>query len=633
MTKARIGWHSNAPWAGTGYGMQTDLFVPLVQKLGYHVDVSANYGLGGAMLNASGYKVLPVGYDDWGNDILLGHKVYHQWDFTIILGDIWVYDPRILEQGQCYVWCPVDHDPAPPAVIKHAKAAAGVIAMSRFGERKLREAGLTNVWYVPHGVDTEKYKPMDRTEARQRLKLPQDAFVVGMVMANKGAPSRKAFDQQIRAFAQLREQHDDAILWLHTDVTGEMGEDLKRIMALAGLPDDAWRASNQYELRCGVFGSDYMNLLYNAFDVTLNATRGEGFGVPIIESQATGTPVIVTDATAPAELCGGGWKVKPVDKVYTGQASYQFIPSVDEIAAALAEAYSERGDNTRRHKARAFALDYDAQYISMMYWAPVLEDIASRHVNELTPQIQAVEGLPDVSLIIPTKAGGETLAKAIATAMSVKQVAMEVIVVDDNGRETPDQITENLKKLPKQTNGNTLRWVTHVDNEGQVNALITGTMAATGRYIMFHGDDDWVGDGLRDLVAAMDGAPDNVLFGYGSQQYHGERQDVVEPGQFDAERLWHNYYVLNGVIYRRQTFSEHKMMWYQLDGMVYPQDWDLALQIIDRGYVGMRVVTQSPVLHYTLTRGRQWSRMQGQMSDVMAAMRKRWPKMAEGVTA
>lgn len=37
---------------------------------------------------------------------------------------------------------------------------------------------------------------------------------------------------------------------------------------------------------------------------------GEGFGIPIIEAQAAGCPVIVTDCTAMTELCLSGWLIE-----------------------------------------------------------------------------------------------------------------------------------------------------------------------------------------------------------------------------------------------------------------------------------------------------------------------------------
>ena len=104
------------------------------------------------------------------------------------------------------MWAPVDEWPPPVAVVevlKHEKIQP--IAMCRFGEHWLKKSGLDPL-YVPHGVDTKVFKPGDRAAAREVLEIPEDAFLVGMVGANRGWSKhafRKAFPQAFDAFAQF----------------------------------------------------------------------------------------------------------------------------------------------------------------------------------------------------------------------------------------------------------------------------------------------------------------------------------------------------------------------------------------------------------------------------------------------
>jgi hypothetical protein len=59
------------------------------------------------------------------------------------------------------------------------------VAMSRFGERALRDAGFDPL-YAPHGVETSVFRPAeDRLAMRRFFKLPEDAFVIGMVANNR----------------------------------------------------------------------------------------------------------------------------------------------------------------------------------------------------------------------------------------------------------------------------------------------------------------------------------------------------------------------------------------------------------------------------------------------------------------
>ena len=57
---------------------------------------------------------------------------------------------------------------------------------------------------MPHGVATDVYRAAGRDEARDAGGLPRDAFVVGIVAVNKGAPSRKSLAEMIEAFAIFR---------------------------------------------------------------------------------------------------------------------------------------------------------------------------------------------------------------------------------------------------------------------------------------------------------------------------------------------------------------------------------------------------------------------------------------------
>jgi hypothetical protein len=82
----------------------------------------------------------------------------------------------------------------------------------------LREAGFDPL-YIPHGIETSVFKPIQRREARQALGWSEEGFIAGIVGTTKGYPARKYFDGQIRAFAAFHKRHPDSRLYLHTDLT------------------------------------------------------------------------------------------------------------------------------------------------------------------------------------------------------------------------------------------------------------------------------------------------------------------------------------------------------------------------------------------------------------------------------
>lgn len=368
----RILWHSNARHVPSGYGNQTNVFVPRIRDLGHEVIVSGYYGTRGALTHdQDGILTLPEGREKWGNDVLIADAEHYEVDIVITLMDAWVLRPEVMQQVKWYPWLPIDHDPVPPKVANVLKAAQRPIAYSEFGLDLLAEF---DPLYVPHGIDCEVFRPLD--DARQELGFPSDAFIVGIVATNIGRPGRKCFDQQIRAFAEFQRNHPSAMLYLHTEMACPVGEDLEWIIEQAGIPSDVIAIIDQYRYRRGMISQGEMAQIYSSLDVLLNATGGEGFGLPILEAQACGTQVIVTNFSSMPDLVFGGWAVKwdENDKFLTPQGSYQVLPPVSGIVDALERAWVAQDDD---FQTRAGAEEYDADLVTREYWEPVLTEIAN----------------------------------------------------------------------------------------------------------------------------------------------------------------------------------------------------------------------------------------------------------------
>lgn len=379
----KILWHSVAPWCPTGYGQQTATFVPRLRAAGHEITISARYGLEGGRITWKGdINVLPR--DDGIGDAIIAIYAKALKDCQVItLFDVWPFLEAVdvlRDVPRLACWVPVDHDPVPPRVAEFfQESRARPIAMSRFGEKALRDAGFDPL-YVPHGIDTDTFKPVDRDEARRFFGIQEGRFVVGMVANNNGnAPPRKAFPQALAAFAEFRENHEDAMLWLHCELTGRVnpgqpGVHIPTICERMQIPADsvAYTPALQGIAANGVPPSQ-LAMLYSAFDVLLNPSYGEGFGIPVVEAQACGTPVIVSEWTSMPELCGAGWRVDGEPWYDANQHSLYLAPSVPAIAAALEEAY-EKGSGMRE-KAREFAVRYDADRVMEEHWLPVLGEL------------------------------------------------------------------------------------------------------------------------------------------------------------------------------------------------------------------------------------------------------------------
>jgi len=379
----KILWHSNAPYVPTGYGQQTDIVTRQLRAAGHDVAISCFWGLGGAMLEREGIRLYPAD-EEWGNTTLVG--IAHHFGEgdasrvqVITLMDVWVLTAKILSTLNLASWVPVDHDPLPPRVREFfARTGSHPIAMSRFGERMLRDAGL-DPSYVPHGIPTDVFRPVPQDVARQLVgAIPADAFCVGMVAANKGqALPRKCFPQVFRAFAELARRHDDAFLYLHSmRQEPKNGLDLVQLADVMGVPLSRIVFTPPLALALGM-EQEKMAAVYSQFDVLANSSLGEGFGIPIVEAQACGVPVIVTDCTAMSELVGAGWSVGGELLYDPSQGAHYTLPRHDDLVDALEQAYQSRTGKPDP-AAIEFAAGYDAAKVFEAYWRPVLATLEER---------------------------------------------------------------------------------------------------------------------------------------------------------------------------------------------------------------------------------------------------------------
>jgi glycosyltransferase involved in cell wall biosynthesis len=378
----RILWYSNAPFTATGYGVQTADIITRFKEKEHEVAVAANYGLAGAPSMWNGIKIFPTGSAPYSDDVLAAH--YAEWthgsklpNVLFTLFDVWVFNTSFLQDIPRIVsWTPIDHVPIPPRVLNWLhQPNVTPMAMSKFGLDLMHKAGLDAV-YVPHGIG-DTFKPTSRSvfgTGRELMQVEDDKFVVMMNSANKGAaPCRKAFGENLLAFSIFAADKPDAVLYLHTEDRGTQGGiNLLALCKAVGLREDQVRFVDQYAYKMNI-AQDVLASLYTASDVLLACSMGEGFGVPVVEAQACGTPVIVSNFTAQPELVGDGFVVDAQPSWDAAQDAWFCVPFVKQIVEALETQYAK--PRTRSQDAMKFADDYRFSKVFDQYWKPFLKTL------------------------------------------------------------------------------------------------------------------------------------------------------------------------------------------------------------------------------------------------------------------
>lgn len=348
-----------------------------MQRLGHEVIISTYWGIQGGATQWENITVLPGFGPNYCTSSLFNHAQHFNPDLIITLGDIWVMDPHLLRQLPVAHWLPGDCRPMSLADRNVAEqTGAELIAMSEFGWERFKTAG-HRALYVPHGIDTTVFRPLDNVAELRESCGVEDHFIIGLNQANNDA-IRKAIPEQMLAFARFSKDHSDALLTLHTGIHQEGGQDLESVAENLGILDKV-RIVDQYRYQSGMITPQDLNEWYNVIDVLSATVYAEGFGLPIMEAQATGTPVITTNASSMTE-------VNPLGTQVDGQPFWNGVhkgwwisPDIGQIADAYEQAYQNRKiPYAPDVKLREFAETYDFRVVSEKYMQPAVEELLAR---------------------------------------------------------------------------------------------------------------------------------------------------------------------------------------------------------------------------------------------------------------
>ena len=118
-----------------------------------------------------------------------------------------------------------------------------------------------------------------------------------------------------------------------------------------------------------------------------------------------------------------------------------------------------------------------------------------------------------VSVIIPTYSRPQNLLRAINSVLNQTYQDIEIIVVDDNGKDTPCQV-ETEKCIKELIDTNKITYIKHDINKNGSAARNTGLKACTGDYYTFLDDDDYLyPQKIGKQVQALEGNKDcNMVY-------------------------------------------------------------------------------------------------------------------------
>jgi D-inositol-3-phosphate glycosyltransferase len=289
---------------------------------------------------------------------------------VFFVNDVWIlnsYMPTLEKRKgllKTVMYIPVDGEPLDPDMVRNICAADELVAYNQFGKRALERAidfirrdepefKSPRIDVIPHGVDTALFYPYKdesgpqgfvsgRLRAKKKLLPNTEDFLNSFIAlnANRNQP-RKRIEITMKGFALFAENKPDTVkLYLHM-----------------GLEDVGWNLSTlakRYDIEGRLIISNVgkeipsdsierLNLIYNACEVGINTSTGEGWGLTSFEHAATGAAQIVPRHTSCEELWRGAAEMlEPVFTMTTERVLTEAkLVSPEGVAESLERLYED----------------------------------------------------------------------------------------------------------------------------------------------------------------------------------------------------------------------------------------------------------------------------------------------------
>jgi D-inositol-3-phosphate glycosyltransferase len=245
------------------------------------------------------------------------------------------------------------------------------VAMSKFGQAFLDSDDM-----IYHGID-QSFHPAtpenpvitsagdivtSKDEAKAAFGFTPDQFLVLRVDRNS---IRKNFGDTWRALIPVMKRHSNVVAWFHCKAEGDQLE-IPSLVSRDPDTADRFYYPAKYDTKNGWSENDLI-ALYNAADLFVSTSMGEGFGLTLGEAAACEVPIIAQKIASIPEVVGpGGFLLQPERLFAVDSGEDQWLPDVKAFTNAIERLYSDRklreslGKAGRAHVLETFDWDHKA---------------------------------------------------------------------------------------------------------------------------------------------------------------------------------------------------------------------------------------------------------------------------------
>jgi glycosyltransferase involved in cell wall biosynthesis len=353
--KKKILWSADAV-AKTGFGRVTENLIYRLKDR-YEIVVLANNWWGDSCEMQKDFKMYPssnrFAQEPFGVNRIREVVETEKPDLVFVNNDVWIVNNLYKQIEDLHkagnfkfvAYMPMDSYAWTGCITDFMNVWDEVICYTEFGAKDWQAWGCEKpVAVIPHGITEGQFYPIDKLEARKRLGLDPDDFII--LNANRNQ-ARKRIDITIDAFAQFAVGRPDTKLYLHMglkdqgwDVMNLFGKQMRR----HGLDPNGRIIMTTQGTQPPNVPVELLNVIYNAADIGVNTCKGEGHGLVNHEHAACRVAQVVPNHTSCKEIFeGAGVLIESefidIDMNFNREMP---MPSARHLAEIFADLYEDR---------------------------------------------------------------------------------------------------------------------------------------------------------------------------------------------------------------------------------------------------------------------------------------------------
>ena len=325
----KLAWHSIINFE-SGYAISSRQLMLAMDR--QRVELSYNYVYGPG-------TPFPVQEPEMSGDYMI--NVIRQRSFPgsrvqVVYGQGDVFERNTGKYKIGFTMLETDHIPAVWAAA--ANRMDEVWVPSSFNEETFRRSGVTcPIHIIPLGIDPDYFNPAITSCRLGDIFTFLSVFDWG---------ERKAPEILLRAFSDEFRREEDAVLICKISNSDGSVDVAAQVAALNLKPDGGRIIFSLNE----IIPTHQLGMLYRSADCFVLSTRGEGWGMPILEAMACGLPVIATDWSSQRDFMNAenAYPIQ-VEKLVPAEAKCPYYkgfkwaqPSYEHLRTLLRHVYENR---------------------------------------------------------------------------------------------------------------------------------------------------------------------------------------------------------------------------------------------------------------------------------------------------